>query len=73
MKNPPVVFARQANISNGLQQVNNCDAPSRAENSDIRPNELLEHRVEQRLDFGTSGVPRAGSQQLVTVEASHRA
>ena len=73
MKNPPVVFARQANISNGPQQVNNGGAPSRAENSDIWPNELLEHRVEQRLDFGAAGTPGGSNPALVAVEASHRA
>ena len=73
MKNPPVVFARQANISNGPQQVNNGGATSRAENSDIRPNELLEHRVEQWLDFGTAGTPGGSNPALVAVEASHRA
>ena len=33
IKNPPVVIARQANISNGPQQINNGPAASRAENS----------------------------------------
>jgi hypothetical protein len=52
IKNPPVVFARQANINNGgQQQVNNGPAqnggaqmtgPSRAQESGIKPNELLE-------------------------------
>ena len=37
MKNPPVVFARQANIANGPQQVNNGvsqtgDSPARERN-----------------------------------------
>ena len=34
MKNPPVVFARQANISNGPQQVNNGITTSDAERSE---------------------------------------
>ena len=69
MKNPPVVIARQANISNGPQQVNNCDPTPRAEKSDNRPNELLEHRVEQRLDFGTAATPGGSDPAMVTVGA----
>ena len=53
MKNPPVMFARQANINNGgQQQVNNesatkgaaihAGARARTANSAIQPNELLE-------------------------------
>jgi hypothetical protein len=44
IKNPPTIFARQANITNGPQQVNNgtCQHLAR-ENSEIKPNELLEH------------------------------
>lgn len=50
IKNPPVVFAKQANIANGPQQVNNggapiagqVRAPARAGNSDFLKSELLE-------------------------------
>jgi hypothetical protein len=45
MKNPPLVIAKQANISAGHQQVNN-GAPSRAEVSSNQPNELFEHSHE---------------------------
>jgi hypothetical protein len=49
IKNPPVVFARQANINNGgNQQVNNVTPPAdspRTEKSIIRPNELITERV----------------------------
>jgi hypothetical protein len=42
MKNPPAVFARQANIAHGPQQVNNAAAPiaSRAGETQPTPNEL---------------------------------
>ena len=73
MKNPPVVFARQANISNGPQQVNNGTGVSRAENTDNQPNELLEHRVEPRMDLGAAATPSRSDPALVAVEASHRA
>jgi urease beta subunit len=39
IKNPPVVFAKQANIAHGHQQVNN--ATSRAGNLEMSQNELL--------------------------------
>ena len=47
MKNPPTVFARQANIAHGPQQVNNGtpvppQGPSRAGNQESEPNKLLE-------------------------------
>lgn len=43
VKNPPVVFARQANIANGPQQVNNTlNATSHAREKPTAPNELLE-------------------------------
>lgn len=42
IKNPPVIFAKQANISSGHQQVNNGVPPSHAEINKIPPNELLE-------------------------------
>jgi urease accessory protein UreF len=54
IKNPPVVYARQANINNGgQQQVNNGAQPlsrAPAANSEIEPTELLEAIDEQRLD-----------------------
>jgi len=50
IKNPPAVYARQANINNGHQQINNgFSAPRTQENKNI-PNELLEHTHGERLD-----------------------
>lgn len=42
IKNPPVVYAKQANISNGPQQVNNGVSAPHAEEIKNQPNELLE-------------------------------
>lgn len=56
IKNPPVVYAKQANISNGPQQVNNgvpAHAPH-AEEINNQPNELLEVINGERLDTGTA-------------------
>ena len=50
IKNPSVVYAKQANITNGNQQINNgVPAPRRQENKTYS-NELLEHRHRKRLD-----------------------
>jgi len=48
IKNPPVVFARQANVTTGPQQINNGTAPpSRTGENKNEPNQLL--------DAGTQG------------------
>lgn len=74
IKNPPVIYAKQANIANGPQQVNNGTSPARVgEKSAIEPNELLEHHHEQRLDTGTKGAAIGADQELETVGAIDRA
>lgn len=57
IKNPPVVYAKQANIANGPQQVNNGTMPSRAraEENQNPPNKLLEQGHEQRMDATAQG------------------
>jgi hypothetical protein len=73
MKNPPVVFARQANISNGPQQVNNGVAPfARASDSDPRKTELLESSNGERLDTRASGATSGADPHLETVGAVNR-
>jgi hypothetical protein len=75
IKNPPVVFARQANIAAGHQQVNNgVAAPSRAENSTTTPNEVLEAPSEriERLDSGSESATVRSNPQLEPVEAVNR-
>ena len=42
IKNPPVIFVKQANISNGHQQINNSVPASHAGEIKNKPNELLE-------------------------------
>lgn len=74
IKNPPVVFAKQANIANGPQQVNNRAAPLlRANENETSPNKLLEQDHEQRLDPGAPSTPVRGDPALVAVETRHRA
>ncbi|MBB3474260.1 hypothetical protein [Sphingomonas sp. BK345] len=55
IKNPPVVYARQANIANGPQQVNNGAPLPRASNSGSSPNGLLETEHGKRLEPGAAG------------------
>jgi hypothetical protein len=56
IKNPPVIFAKQANISSGHQQVNNGIPPTHTGKNKFSPNELLEaHDGSTTLDTGTTG------------------
>jgi hypothetical protein len=85
IKSPPVVFARQANISNGPQQVNN-GAPTNFETStragarargetENQQTKLLEEMQHGRtvLDSGTAETAARGDQTLETVGAVHGA
>ncbi len=76
IKNPPV-FARQANIAHGPQQVNNgmpplAPSPPRAENSQIAQNELLEVTHGERLDTATAGTAGTSDTAMATVETLDR-
>lgn len=55
IKNPPVIFAKQANISNGHQQINNGtpEPATRTEEIINQSNELFEHTHGERLDTRT--------------------
>ena len=73
IKNPPVVYARQANFANGPQQVNNGVTPHAAKNENS-PNELLEdkHDKGERLDGGAPGKTIGGNPELAAVGAINR-
>ena len=78
IKNPPVVFARQANISHGPQQVNNDSATSthagaRAREIQSEPIKQLEQTYEQRLDTGTAGAAIGSDPALASVGEIDRA
>lgn len=89
IKNPPVVYARQANITSGPQQVSNGAVPgqnsgasgfsdaspsARAHGQNANPsNELLEHQDGTRLDAGTQGQASSANPWLATVDAINRA
>jgi hypothetical protein len=86
IKNPPVVIAKQANIAQGPQQVNNTvnktegnfdtstrgRAPVCAGNSKPVQNELLEDRHEQGMDIRTPGATGRGDPAMATVGEIHR-
>ena len=82
IKNPPVVFAKQANINNGgQQQVNNGPAPdcrpiragAHAEETDSQRSELLEASNGQGLDTRATGAAGGADQDLAPVGAITRA
>jgi|JI10StandDraft_1071094.scaffolds.fasta_scaffold192857_5 hypothetical protein len=75
IKNPPVVFARQANFASGPQQVNNgvAQAPAPAAISEPRPNELLEADHGKRLDTRAESKAIGADSNLEAVGAVHRA
>lgn len=71
IKNPPVLFAKQANFANGPQQVNNGTAPHTGKVETVH-NELLEAQDAERVDTGTQGEASRGHSTLEAVEAEHR-
>ncbi|MDD2722351.1 MAG: hypothetical protein PHH47_13695 [Gallionella sp.] len=75
MKNPPVVIARQANIANGPQQVNNGVpiAPAHTQETQNEQNELLEANYGKRLDTRAPETASGANQALEAVGTLHRA
>lgn len=75
IKNPPVVFAKQANISHGPQQVNNGVAPPpHVEKTINQSNELLEvQHGSETMDTRTTGAAIGKNPAMATVGAIHRA
>lgn len=73
IKNPPIVFARQANIAQGPQQVNNgVPVPSRAGNSENPSNEILEAKAHERLDTEATGTAGKSYTPMETVGSGNR-
>ena len=70
IKNPPVIYARQANFANGPQQVNNH---AHAGENNNQPNKVLERGNEQRLDGGTQSQAVGSDTELATVAAGNGA
>ncbi len=73
IKNPPIVFAKQANIAHGHQQINNNQPASHAGKTINPSNELLSEVNHATLD--TRGTIEASGidQELAAVETLNRA
>ena len=70
LKNPPVVFAKQANISNGHQQINNGVPATHTEKTQNQQNELLveaQHGSET-LDTRTTSATISKDKAMATLE-----
>jgi hypothetical protein len=75
LKNPPIVYARQANISAGHQQINNqtSEVPhSSAEKIASPQNELLEVEHGERLDNRATGTAERGDPPMEAVAKVNR-
>lgn len=79
IKNPPVVFAKQANISHGHQQVNNGNSPNntclhaRTGKTVNQQNELLEvQHGGEKMDTRTAGAAISSDPAMAPVGTIHR-
>ena len=74
IKNPPIVYARQANIANGPQQVNNgTAAPSRARENEIEPSKLSGANHELPQNEGTQALTGGVNKEVEAVGAIYGA
>jgi hypothetical protein len=77
IKNPPVVFAKQMNVANGPQQVNNGvlaqPEPARTLENEIAQNELGEHRHELLENTRASSITGRAVPEPEALGAIHRA
>jgi hypothetical protein len=74
IKNPPIVFAQQANIASGPQQVNNGVAnPLHARESEIEQSKLLKADHGKRLDTRAQGAAEPVDPEMATVGTINRA
>lgn len=70
IKSPPVLIAKQANLTTGPQQINNGTMPGgRARKTETLQNELLESSDGKRLDAGAAGTTGRVDPHLETVGA----
>ncbi len=71
IKNPPVIFAKQANIANGHQQINNGipEPATRTGETQNQPNELLEvNHGSETMDSRTTGATGRKDKAMATVD-----
>jgi hypothetical protein len=72
IKNPPVIYAKQANIANGPQQINN-GAPSQAGKSEKQLNELSGGGNELSQDNRASSPEGRANQEMEAMGEINRA
>ncbi|GGA01318.1 hypothetical protein [Dyella caseinilytica] len=72
IKNPPVVFAKQANIAHGHQQVNNGTPHAHAGQIENKPNKLLGYNHGERMDTGATGTASGSNKTMATMAVLHR-
>lgn len=78
LRSGPAIFAKQANVTSGPQQINNGPMPQagtapRAQETANPANELLEHTHGERLDTRAAGTAGKANPAVETVEAVDRA
>ena len=80
IKNPPIVYAKQANIAHGPQQVNNGQdfatstrAGAHAGNSEIQTNELLEAQPYEPMDTRAPSTTSGTDSAMATMGTIDRA
>jgi hypothetical protein len=74
IKNPPIVYAKQANVTTGPQQINNgTAAPSHAQKTEIEQTQLMRADHGQWMDTGTAGAAIGRDPAMATVGAINRA
>lgn len=73
IKNPPIVYAKQANIANGPQQVNNGIQPQRAREIESEQTQLSGRSHELLPDTRASGDASRVNQEVEALGKIHRA
>jgi len=68
IKNPPVIFAKQANISNNQQINNGAPAPSQAGEIKNKQNELLTELPHETLDSGRTSATIEVNKTMATLD-----
>lgn len=72
IKNPPVIFAKQANIANGQQQINNVSPATHAGENENQQNELLTELPDEKMDARRTGTAIEVDKAVAAVDKSHR-
>ncbi len=68
IKNPPVVYAKQANFANGHQQINNGPAAMHGEETKNKQSELLGVNDGERLDTRTTSKTGTEDKAMATLD-----